>query len=117
MDIVSITELQVATQIGVFDWEQRIRQNLILDLELATDVGKAAASDDIGDAINYASVAERVGEILGERPYQLLETVAETVAQMLLKEFPTRWVRVSVRKPRILRNAREVGIRIERSAS
>lgn len=117
MDIVYIAELIVPTRIGVFDWEQQIQQNLVLDLELATDVARAAASDDIRDAVNYKAVADRVTALLQSRPYQLIETVAETVAATLLAEFGVSWVKVKVAKPRILRGAREVGIVIERRAS
>lgn len=114
MDIVYISELTVATQIGVFEWEKRIKQKLVLDLELATDVVRAAASDDIADAINYKAVADRVTELLEAGAFQLIETVAERVAQLVLQEFGAAWVKVKVAKPRILRNAREVGIVIER---
>ncbi|MBI2379571.1 MAG: dihydroneopterin aldolase [Gammaproteobacteria bacterium] len=117
MDIVSISELTVPTRIGVFEWEKRIKQNLVLDLELGTDVARAAATDAIDDAIDYGAVALRVTELLENGQFLLIETVAERVAQLLLAEFATPWVRVRVAKPRILRNAREVAVTIERRAA
>lgn len=117
MDIVYIADLTVRSRIGVFDWEKQIRQNLVFNLELATDVARAAQRDDLADAVNYKAVADAVVALMDAESFQLIETVAERVAALILSQFSVAWVKVKVAKPRILPNAREVGIQIERRAS
>ncbi len=114
MDIVFLRELRVETVIGIFEWERRIRQVVSLDLEMATDVARAAASDAIEDALDYKAVAKRLIQFVGESRFQLVETLAERVAALLREEFGIPWVRVTVSKPGAVRGAREVGVVIER---
>lgn len=114
MDIVFLRDLRVETVIGVFEWERRIRQVVSLDLEMAADVAHAAASDAIGDALDYKAVAKRLIQFVGESRFQLVETLAERVAALLREEFGIPWVRVTVSKPGAVRGAREVGVVIER---
>lgn len=114
MDRVLIEALKVETHIGIFEWEQRIRQQVVFDLELGCDAGKAAASDRIEDAVDYKSVAKRVAQLAGEQRWGLVERLAEAVAACLREEFAIPWVRVSVRKPGAVTGAAAVGITIER---
>lgn len=114
MDHVIIEGLVVKTTIGIFEWERRIRQRLVLDLELATDVAKAAASDRIEDALDYKAVVKRVHTLVESSAFGLVESVAEAVATMLAEEFDIRWMRVSVRKPGAVTGASNVGVVIER---
>ncbi len=116
MDIVFIDKLKVPTCIGVWKWEQRIKQNLIFDIELAGDNLRAAKSDEISDAISYKEVAMRIYDFVANSKFNLLETVAEKVAELILKEFSTAWCRVKVSKPRAVENAENVGVVIERRA-
>ena len=87
MDIVYISDLKVDTVIGIFDWERRIRQTVSLDLEMATDIRKAAASDYIDDALDYKSIGERVIQFIEDSDFQLGETLAERVADVVRGEF------------------------------
>lgn len=114
MDKVLIDALKVEASIGIFEWEQRIRQQVVLDLELGTDARKAAASDDIADTIDYKAVAKRVAELAGEGRWGLVERLAEAVAACLRGEFAIPWVRVTLRKPGAVTGAAAVGIVIER---
>lgn len=114
MDTIFINDLRVDAVIGVYDWERRIRQTLSIDLELATDIRAAAASDQLDHTLNYKAVAKRVCALVEESRYQLVETLAETIAQTLLKEFPVPWLRVRVNKSGAVRRARDVGVQIER---
>lgn len=114
MDVLFLRELRVEAVIGVHDWERRIRQALVFDLELATDVPKAAASDDLADALDYADITERVVRFVQAGEFKLLESLAEGVAALLLEQFPVQWLRLSVGKLHALPNTRLAGIVIER---
>lgn len=114
MDIVFIRELKVKTVIGIFDWERRIRQTVSLDLEMATDIKPAAASDDIGQALDYKTISKRIIAYVEAAEFQLVETLAEKVAALVRDEFSVPWLRLTLSKPGALRGAKDVGIRIER---
>ncbi|MFC4657085.1 MULTISPECIES: dihydroneopterin aldolase [Rheinheimera] len=113
MDKVFISALQVPTVIGVYDWEKQIQQTLVFDIELRTDIRQAAATDDLHYTIDYAAVCQAVTELCAE-PHQLLETVAEKTASMILQNFPTQAVRVRIGKPGAVPQAASVGVMIER---
>jgi dihydroneopterin aldolase len=114
MDIVYIRELRADTIIGVYDWERTVRQSVLLDLELAADNRAAAAGDRIADALDYAAVSDRVLSFLEGSEFQLIETMAEQVAALLMAEFAVPWLRLRLAKPGAVARAREVGVIIER---
>lgn len=114
MDIVYIRELRIETVIGIYEWERRIRQSVVLDLEMAADIARAAATDNIADALNYKAVAKRVIAFVEASQFQLVETLAERVAEIVLEEFGVPWLRLRVNKEGALRGARDVGVVIER---
>lgn len=114
MDIIYITDLKIDTVIGIYDWERRIKQTVSFDLEMATDIRKAAASDGIDDTLDYKAVSKRLIQFVGESKFQLVETMAEQVAEIILKEFNVPWVRLRLNKGGALRHASAVGILIER---
>jgi len=116
MDIIYLHDLRIDTVIGVFDWERRVRQTVILDLEMGADVRRAAASDRLADTLNYKAVAKRVIEFVGASDFQLVETLAERVAALVLAEFAVPWLRLRVNKQGAVRGARDVGVIIERGA-
>jgi 7,8-dihydroneopterin aldolase/epimerase/oxygenase len=115
VDKVFLRELKIATVIGIWEWERRMLQTVSLDLEMATDVRRAAAADAIADALNYNDVAKRVIQFVEGAEFALVETLAESVARIVVTEFAVPWVRVSVAKPGAIEGAREVGIVIERT--
>ncbi len=114
MDIVYLHGLKIDCVIGVWDWERKIRQTVIIDLDMAADVGRAAASDDIGDTLDYKAVAKRLMDVVGKSEYHLVETLAEKVAETVHKEFNVPWLRVRINKKGAVRNAADVGVIIER---
>ena len=114
MDIVYISDLKVDTVIGIFDWERRIRQTVSLDLEMATDIRKAAASDHIDDALDYKNIGKRVIQFIEDSDFQLVETLAERVADVVREEFEVAWLKLRLSKPGALRGSRDVGVIIER---
>jgi len=114
MDIVFIEDLRIDATIGIYEWEKRIKQTLAFDLEMAADIRKAAASDDIKDALNYKAVSKRIIQFVEESRFELVETLAEEVAALVLKEFDVPWLRLTLNKLGAVRGSRSVGIRIER---
>ncbi|HHM05728.1 MAG TPA: dihydroneopterin aldolase [Gammaproteobacteria bacterium] len=114
MDIIYLHDLRIDTVIGVFDWERRIKQTVILDLEMATDIRKAAATDQLDDTLNYKAVAKRLIQFVEESEFQLVETLAERVADIVLSEFDVPWLRLRLNKQGAVRGARDVGVIIER---
>ena len=114
MDKLFLRELKVETVIGFWEWERHVKQTVSLDIEVATDARRAAATDAIGSALNYEQLANRVLEVIGAAQFKLVESLAETVAEIALAEFGAAWVKVAVAKPGAVRAAREVGIVIER---
>lgn len=116
MDIVFIRELEIDTVIGIYDWEREIRQTVVLDLEMSTDVRRAAASERIQDALDYKAVAKRLQQFVGESEFQLVETLAERCTEIVLSEFSVGWVKLTLNKRGALTGARDVGVIIERGA-
>ena len=114
MDIVFIKQLEVRTTIGVFDWEREIKQKLVFDLELGTDIRTAAATDELGDTLDYKAISHAVHDMVEASAYQLVETVAEKVAQMILNKFPVKWLSLTLNKPGAVSVAQSVGVKIER---
>lgn len=114
MDIVYIRDLRVDTIIGIYDWERQVRQTISLDLEMASDIRRAARTDDIQYALNYKAVSKRLIAYLEERDAQLVESLAEEVAAIVREEFGVPWVRLRLSKPGALRGAHDVGLVIER---
>jgi dihydroneopterin aldolase len=114
MDIVFIKALRVDTVIDVYDWERDIRQTVVLDLELASDNRRAAARDEIDDALDYAAISSRVLSFIEASEFQLIETLAERVAAVIIEEFTVPWLRLRLSKPGAVAQARDVGVLIER---
>lgn len=116
MDIVFLRELRIDTVIGIYDWEREIKQTVVLDLEMAADVAKAAASDHIDDALDYKAVAKRLIEFVEDSQFQLVETLAERCTEIIREEFGVSWVRLTLNKAGAVSSARDVGVIIERGA-
>ena len=114
MDIIFLRDLRIDTVIGIYDWERRIRQTVSLDLEMAVDIRKAAASDAIEDTLNYKAVAKRLIEFVEGSEFRLVETLAEHCAGIVREEFGVPWVRLTLNKTGAVRGARDVGVVIER---
>lgn len=114
MDIVFLRGLKIETVIGIYDWERKIRQPVVLDLEMGSDVGRAAASDRIEHALNYKAVSKRLVSFVEESEFQLVETLAERCAEIVRQEFGVPWVRLTLNKVGAVSGARDVGVVIER---
>ena len=114
MDIVFLHGIKAECIIGVWDWERRVKQLLTIDLDMATDISRAASTDQLEDTLDYKAVAKRVMNFVADSEYQLVETLAEKIAQLLMSEFDSPWCRVCLNKGGAVRGARHVGVIIER---
>ncbi len=117
MDTIFLNDLRVETVIGIYEWERRIRQTVSINLEIATDIRRAASSDSIEDTLNYKAVAKRLIEFVEGSSFQLVETLAEQIAGVVISEFQVNRVRVTLNKPGAIRGARDVGVSIERTTA
>ena len=100
--------------IGIYDWERQTKQTVILDIQMGTDIRRAAASDSIDDTLNYKAVAKRLFSFVGDSEFELVETLAEKITEILMEEFNIPWVRLQLNKQGALRGVRDVGVIIER---
>lgn len=116
MDTIFIRDLAIDTVIGIFDWERKVRQTLIFDLEMDFDIRKAAVSDDIADTLDYKAVSQRLIDYVGDADFLLVEALIENMARLIVEEFGVSRVKISLNKKGALRGAKDVGIIIERSA-
>lgn len=112
-DIVFIHNLAIETIIGVFNWEHNIKQSLIFDLDMQWDNSKPAENDDLELALDYSAVTDLIQVYCAARQFELIETLAEKICQMLFKHFPIEHIRLKITKPDAIENA-HVGILIER---
>ena len=113
-DVIFLTGLTTECIIGIWDWERRVRQKVVIDLEMAADIRKAAASDAIEDTLDYKKVSKRLLQFVGDSQYQLVETLTERIAEVVISEFGVPWVKVKLNKQGAIRGSRDVGILIER---
>jgi len=116
-DKIFLRELATEAIIGIYDWERRVKQTVVIDLEFSCDVRRAARSDSIDATLNYKKVAKRILEFVGQSEFHLVETLAERTALMVLSEFKLDWVRLTLNKPGAVRGSRDVGVTIERTAA
>ncbi|QCF24911.1 dihydroneopterin aldolase [Hydrocarboniclastica marina] len=114
MDRVFIEGLRVDALIGVYGWEREVRQTLMLDLVMAWDNRVPGMSDDVTQALDYGRVAEAVAGWVGESRFQLLEALAESLAQKLMDEFEVPGLQLTIRKPGAVASAVSVGVSINR---
>lgn len=113
-DTIFLTDMRVETVVGIWEWERKIRQTVSIDLEMGVDTRRAAATDDIADTLNYKQVAKRVQQYVGDSNFQLVETIAEKIAETVLAEFDVAWIDVRVNKSGAIRGAKDVGVKIRR---
>ena len=113
-DCVFLRGLTAECIIGFIDWERRVKQTLVIDLEVPVDCKRAAESDEVADTVDYKKVAKRVLAFIEASEFKLVETLAHRLAMLLLEEFALEWVRLEVNKPGAIRSSRDVGIKLER---
>jgi dihydroneopterin aldolase len=115
-DFIFVEGLQTRCVIGIFDWERKVRQTVRINLEIPTDVGRAAKRDRIRDAVNYKAISKRVLAETKKSRFLLVESLAEFIAGLVLREFKLREVTVRVSKPGAIRGAKDVGVQVTRTS-
>jgi dihydroneopterin aldolase len=116
-DKIFLSALNIECIIGIWEWERRVKQNVIIDVELAADIRRAAATDHIDHTVDYKKLAKRLLTFVGDSQFHLVETLTERIAELVITEFQVPWVRVRLNKQGAIRGARDVGIEIERRAA
>jgi len=114
-DRIFLRGLEVECIIGFIDWERRVKQTVVIDLELPVDCRAASIRDEVEDTLDYKKVAKRVIAFVEASEFKLVETLVHRLAMLLLEEFGVAWVRLSVNKPGAIRGSRDVGMSIERT--
>ena len=114
MDKVFIAGLSIQTTIGFFEWEKQIKQTLVFDLELAWDITPAAENDELAKTLDYADISAEVERFANDNPVDLLETLAQRLAQHLMSQYRIPWLSIKIHKPNAVHNAQSVGVAIER---
>ena len=114
-DTIFLRGLAVECIIGFIDWERRVKQTVVIDLELPVDCRHAAVRDEVADTLDYKRVAKRVIAFVETSEFKLVETLAHRLALLVLEEFGMEWIRVAVNKPGAIRGSRDVGVSLERT--
>lgn len=114
-DRIFLHGLAVECIIGFIEWERRIKQTVVLDVEMPVDCARAALSDDVADTLDYKKVAKRLIAFVGGSEFKLVETLAHRAAMLILEEFGVAWVRLSVNKPGAIRHSKDVGVAVLRT--
>ncbi|MFI4962605.1 MAG: dihydroneopterin aldolase [Legionellales bacterium] len=112
MDTLLITSLSVSTQIGVYTWEQQIKQQLLLDIRIETDF--SACQDALTNTIDYEALCKAITHFVESKSFQLIETVATEVASLIQQEFKVSKLSVAVSKPQAVANAGNIQVLTER---
>jgi len=116
LDTIFIHGIQCECVIGVWEWEKRVTQILVLDIDLATDITKAASSDKLVDTLDYKKITERVLQYAKENQFELIETLIEKLAEVILSDFEVQWVRIKLDKGGVVKQVKNVGVVIERGS-
>lgn len=114
MDIIFLGGLEIETIIGIYDWERTQKQTVVLDIEMAFDISKAAETDDINYALDYKTVSKRIISFVEASEYYLVERLIEEIAKLIRDEFNVPWLKITLNKKGAIRGASDVGIIIER---
>ena len=115
MDIIFIKQLKIDTVIGIYDWEKKIRQTITLDIEMSADIRQSAQTDDIKHTVDYKAVSKRLINFVQKSEFNLVETLAERISEIIRNEFGIAWVKLTLNKGAVLTGASGVGIIIERT--
>ncbi len=114
MDTVFIRDLSMDAVIGVFGWERQVQQKITVNLEMATDIARAAETDDLAHTLDYKAISQSIRAIVADSQPQLVETLIEQIASTIMRDFDIPWLRISIAKPGAVRGSAAVGVTIER---
>jgi 7,8-dihydroneopterin aldolase/epimerase/oxygenase len=113
-DRIFLRGLAVQCTIGFIEWERRVKQTVVIDLEVPVDCAHVAQTDAVADTVDYKKIAKRIIAFVEASEFMLVESLAHRTALLLLQEFALEWVKLTVNKPGAIRGSRDVGVSIER---
>jgi dihydroneopterin aldolase len=116
VDIIFLHEYKLALVIGVYEWERRLPQTVQFDIEIGLPASRAGETDRIEDTIDYGKVTQAIEASVQQKHFDLLEALAEHIAQLIRTDFKAPWVRLSITKLGMLRHIKRVGLIIERGS-
>ncbi len=116
MDRIFIKGLEIETIIGIYDWERTTRQRVVLDLEMSADIARAAQTEDVESTLNYKTLSDTLINFIENSEFQLVETMAESICEIIRKDFGVQWVKLKLHKPDALAGDTDVGVIIERGS-
>lgn len=116
LDRVFIEGLKADALIGVYDWEREITQPLVFDIEMATDIRPAAEKDDLSLTLDYFAISQAVIRYVAQSSFELIESLAESLASLIMTEFGVCWLKIKVSKPGAVPEASNVAVQIERGS-
>lgn len=114
MDRIFITGLSIETIIGIYDWERTTRQRVIIDLEMSADIAKASKAEDVDSTLNYKTLSDTLTNFIENSEFQLIETMASRICEIVIEDFGVAWVKLTLHKPDALSGNTDVGVIIER---
>ena len=114
-DRIFLHGLTVECIIGFIEWERRIKQTIVLDVEMPVDCARAAQSDNVAETLDYKKVAKRLIAFVSASDFKLVETLAHRTAMLIIEEFGVDWVRLSINKPGAIRGSKDVGVAVLRT--
>ncbi len=114
MDRIFITGLSISTIIGIYDWERTTRQRVVIDLEMSADIATAAKAEDVDSTLNYKTLSDTLTNYIENSEFQLIETMASKICEIIIQDFGVAWVKLTLHKPDALAGDTDVGVIIER---
>jgi dihydroneopterin aldolase len=115
MSHIILHDVHIEARIGILEWEREQDQTLVLNVTVSTDTARAAATDNIEDALNYAKLHEDICAFVQNSRYDLLETLGEKLADHVLAHYPTDHITLAIKKPTILPQCAGVSVVVETS--
>ena len=115
MDKIFLKNLRLLTRIGLFEWEKQIEQIIRIDLEVGFNISKAAETDNVEYSLDYKSLSNSIKDYVNNNKHELIETLIENIAHLILNEFKVEYITLSISKPGAIRGSEDVGITITRS--
>jgi dihydroneopterin aldolase len=112
LDTLQVKALSLSTKIGVYAWEQQVNQQLLIDISLNTDF--SSCEDNLSKTIDYAVLCDLVTQFVESNSFQLIETVANEVARLILNQFKISQITVAVSKPHAVKNAGMIQVVVQR---
>ena len=114
-DTIFIHQLKIRTKIGVHKWERQIDQLVLIDIEMQTNLEQAIATDNLANTLDYQNVSEKIISFVKSKSFNLIESLAAAIADMLLVNPILANLKITVTKPAALPNASCVGVTIART--